>query len=76
MRLAAIGLGIICKSGSGKRYWGEVGLLTYLVKDLSGQRNRLKVQGQWCRIMLVDCCGWVVNQDGVSYQNTLDNGSV
>ena len=24
--------------------------------------------------MFVDCCSWVVNQDGVLYQNPLENG--
>ena len=72
MRLAGIGLGIACKSGSGGgRYWGEIGAVY-----LPGQRNRLKVRGLQCRVMLVDCCGWVVNQDGVSYQNPLENSSV
>ena len=42
---------------------------------LSGQRNRLKMWGLWCRVMLVDCCGWVVNQDAVLYENPLDKGS-
>ena len=38
---------------------------------LLDQRNRLKVRGMWCRVVLVDCCGWVVNQDGVLYQKRL-----
>ena len=42
----------------GPRYWGEVDAV-----HLSGERNRLKVQGLWCRFLLVDSCGWVVNQD-------------
>ena len=53
------------------RHWGEVGAV-----HLSGQRNRLKVKGLWCRVMLMECCGLVVNQDGVLYQNLLENGSV
>ena len=48
------------KKGVGGRYLGEVGII-----HLSGQRNSLKVWGLWCRFLLVDCCGWVVNQDGV-----------
>ena len=75
MRLAGIGLGIVCKGegegGGGVRHWGEVGAV-----HLSGQRNRLKVKGLWCRVMLMDCCGLVVNQDGVLYRNLLENGSV
>ena len=57
----------------GGGYWGEVGAV-----HLSCQKNRLKVQerGLWCRVMLVDCCGWVVNQDGVLYWNPLQNSSV
>ena len=65
-----IGLGIVCKSGRGV-YWGEVGTV-----HLSGQRNRLKGRGQWYRVMLVDCCGCLVNQDGVMYQNPLENCSL
>ena len=52
------------------RYWDEVG-----AAHLSDQRNRLTVRGLWCRDMLVDCCGWAVNQDAVLYQNPLDKGS-
>ena len=59
-----IGLGI-------GRYRGKVG-----AAHLSGQRNRLTVLGLWCRVMLVDCCGWVVNQDRVLYRNPLRNSSV
>ena len=63
MRLAGIGLGVACKSGGGRgRYWNEVGAV-----QLSDQINRLKVQGLWWRVMLVDCCGWMVNEDGVLY---------
>ena len=55
----------------GKRYWGEVDAV-----HISDQRKRLKVWGMLCRIMLVDCCGWVVNQGGVLYQNLLENDTV
>ena len=34
------------------------------------------MQGLRCRDIFVDCCGWLVNQDGVLYQNPLENGSV
>ena len=44
--------------GEGERDWGEVG-----AAHLSVPRNRLKVWRLWCRVMLVDCCSWVVNQD-------------
>ena len=44
----------------GQRYCGEVA-----AAYLSGQRNRSKKWRAWRRLMLVDCCGWVVNQDGV-----------
>ena len=65
-------LGIVYKTeGVWERYWGEEGAV-----HLSGQRNSLKVWGLWCRVMLVDCCSWVVNQDSVLYQNPLENGSV
>ena len=64
-------LGIVCKSGGeGEKYWGEEGAV-----HLSGQRNGLKVWGFWCRVILVECCSWVVNQDSVLYQNPLENGS-
>ena len=56
-------LGIVCKSGGvWERYWSEEGAV-----HLSGQRSRLKVWGLWCRVMLVECCSWVVNQDSVLY---------
>ena len=72
MRLAGIGLGIACKSGGvGGERLGEVGTV-----HLSDQRNRLKVWGLWCRVMLMDCCGWIVNQDDVLYRNLLENSSV
>ena len=75
MRLAEIGLGIVCKSekwkGRGGRYWAEVGVVY-----LSYQRSMLKVRGLQCRVMLVDYYGWVVNQDGVLYRNPLESGSV
>ena len=54
MRLVGIGLGIVCKSGEEERDWDEVRAVY-----LSDQKNRLKVQELWCRVMLVDCCGWV-----------------
>ena len=60
-----------CKKGRGGDFWGEVGTV-----HLSGQRNRLKVWGLWCRILLVSYWGWVVNQDGVLYQNLLEIGSM
>ena len=72
MRLAGIGLGVACKSGGGRgRYWNEVGAV-----HLSDQINRLKVRGLWWRVMLVDCCGWMVNEDGVLYRNTLENSTL
>ena len=43
---------------------------------LSGQINRLKAWRLWCRFMLVDCYGRVVNQDVVLYRNLLKIGSV
>ena len=48
--------------GGEERYWSEVGAV-----HLSDQINRLKVRGLWWRVMLVDCCGWMVNEDGVLY---------
>ena len=73
MRLARIGLGIICKTGIGRgeRYWGKVGAV-----HLSDQTNRLKVRGLLYGVILVDCCGWVMNQDDVLYQNPLENGTL
>ena len=82
MRLAGIGLRIVWKSGDGgvgkgvgggerqERYWGEVSAV-----HLSGQRNRLKVQVLWYRVMLVNCCGLVMNQDSALYHNPLESGS-
>ena len=55
----------------GGRYRGEVGAV-----HLSGQRERLKVRAMWCKFLLVDCCGWVVNQDGALYWNLLEIGPV
>ena len=53
-------IGYYLQEWRGEIYLGEVGNAR-----LSGQRKRLKVQGLWCGVMLVDCCGWVVNQDRV-----------
>ena len=53
-------------SQSRLRYWGEVGAV-----HLSDQRNRLKVQG-----LLLNCCSWLVNEDGVLYHNSLESSSV
>ena len=64
-------IGYYLQEWKGEIYRGEVGTV-----HLSGQRKRLKVQGLWCRVMLVDCCGWVVKQDRVLHQTPLENGSV
>ena len=48
--------------GELERDWDKVGSV-----HPSGQRNRLKVRGLWCGVMLVDCYDWVMNQDGVLY---------
>ena len=72
MKLTEKGSGIVCKSGRGwGRYWGEVDAV-----HLTGQRNRLKVWGLWCRVMLVDCSGWVLNQDAALYRHPLKKSSV
>ena len=57
--------------GGGGRYWSEVGAV-----HLSDQINRLKVWGLWWRVMLVDCCGWMVNEGGVLYRNALENSTL
>ena len=44
----------------GRIYWGEVDTVY-----LSGQRNRLEVWGMLWRVMLLECYGWVENQDGI-----------
>ena len=66
-------VGCCLQEWKGGGYWGEVGAV-----HLSCQKNRLKARerGLWCRVMLRDCCGWVVNQDGVLYWNPLQNSSV
>ena len=76
MRLARIRLGIVCKSGGGgggggRRYMSEVGAV-----HLSDQINRLKVRGLWWRVMLVECCGWMVNEDGVLYRHALEKSTL
>ena len=71
MRFTGIGWVLSARVDGGERYWGKVGAV-----HLSGQRNRLKVRGLWCWVMLVDYCGWVVNQVGVVYRNPVENCSV
>ena len=53
---------VVVGGGELERDWDKVGSV-----HPSGQRNRLKVRGLWCGVMLVDCYDWVMNQDGGLY---------
>ena len=53
---------VVVVGGELESDWDKVGSV-----HPSGQRNRLKVRGLWCGVMLVDCYDWVMNQDGGLY---------